>query len=121
MNENKFLLVKGKAGLGNRILSVLNGILFALLSGKELIIVWRDSTYSNDGSNVFHRFFICWLFGPTDEIPNTDSMCPCIWRSHLHETVGDMEKLYGNYINTESRIEALIDLYLLKEYAVVSW
>ena len=52
MNEDKYLIVKGLAGLGNRMLSALTGILYARLSGRRLIIDWRDPTYSSDGSNA---------------------------------------------------------------------
>jgi hypothetical protein len=95
MNSNKFLLVKGRAGLGNRIQGVLNGILYARLTGRRLIVDWGDFYYSDDGSNVFHRFFECSLCGSTDEIPYTDSVSPSIWRGHLRESSYDMGRPYG--------------------------
>jgi hypothetical protein len=94
MNSDKFLLVKGRAGLGNRILCALTGILYARLTGRRLIIDWRDETYSNDGSNVFHRFFQCHCSSQTEEIPVTDSISPNIWRGHLHESAIDISRRY---------------------------
>jgi hypothetical protein len=121
MNEGKILLVKGIAGLGNRMRCALTGILYARLTGRKLIIDWSDDTYSQDGSNVFHRFFQCSLCGPTDEIPATDSIRPSVWRGHLHECVRNMKKPYRN--NTEFWQATSIDLTKLdyQEDIVVLW
>ena len=52
-----YVLVKGKAGLGNRMMSAMNGILYAMLSGRRLVVDWSDFTYSNDHTNVFPKLF----------------------------------------------------------------
>lgn len=78
--------------------------MYSRLSGRELIIDWSDYTYSNDGSNVFHRFFSCRLCEPNVEIPDTYSVNPSIWRGNLRKSVNDMDKLHGNIANNiESR------------------
>src|SRR5262249_35551159 len=41
-NDGKLLLVKGIAGLGNRILCALTGILYARLAGRKVCVDWRD-------------------------------------------------------------------------------
>ncbi len=94
MSEDKFLLVKGRAGLGNRILCLLSAILYARFTGRRLIVDWSDDAYSNDGSNVFSSLFHCPLSGQLDEIPDTDSVRPGIWRGHLHESALNMILLY---------------------------
>ena len=53
MATPNYVLVKGNAGLGNRLSSVLSGALYARLSGRRLLVDWTDWMYSNDGSNVF--------------------------------------------------------------------
>ena len=78
MDENKYLLVKGLAGLGNRMLAALTGILYARMSSRRLIVDWRDPTFSKDGSNAFPVLFKCPLNGPVDEIPVTE-----IGRAHV--------------------------------------
>ncbi len=95
MNEDRFLLVKGIAGLGNRVFSALNGILYARLTGRKLLIDWSDTDYSRDGTNVFHRLFTCPSYSPTDRIPETDSVRPGVWRGHLHEPVRLIAEHYG--------------------------
>lgn len=123
MNEDKFLLVKGIGGLGNRIECALTGILCAHLSGRRLLIDWSDHCYSNDGSNVFHRFFQCSACTPTDEIPTTDSVSPGIWRGHLHRSAWEMRALYGHVYDSETWRKFSIDLAKLdyQEDVVVMW
>ncbi|MGH7456036.1 MAG: nodulation protein NodZ, partial [bacterium] len=95
LEKNKYLLVKGIAGLGNRILCLLTAILYARLTGRRLLVDWRDPSYSEDGANVFHRYFLCKLCNARDEIPITGSIRPNIWRGHLHDSAGSMEYSYA--------------------------
>lgn len=123
MNENKFLLVKGIAGLGNRILSALTGILYARLTGRKLIIDWSDHYYSSDGSNVFHRYFESPLTNPMDEIPTADSVSPPIWRGNLRESAWYMRKQEGQVHNSGAWRIFSIDLERLDydEDVIVMW
>lgn len=81
----KYLLVKGAAGLGNRIFSLLNAILYARLTRRQLLVDWSDGSYSSDGSNAIHHFYKSNLFSPADRIPDTDSVQPAVWSGRLHE------------------------------------
>jgi len=123
MNENKFLLVKGIAGLGNRMLSALTGILYARLSSRRLIIDWSDHYYSSDESNVFHRYFECQLTAPADVIPATDSVSPSIWRGNLRESAWHMRKQKGQVHNSGAWRIFSIDLERLDydEDVIVMW
>ena len=85
--DARFLLVKGVAGLGDRMLCVLGAILYARMSQRTLVVDWTDPVYSADGKNVFHRFFRSPHCSPTVGIPETDSIYPAAWRDHLHESV----------------------------------
>lgn len=85
--HDRIVLVKGRAGLGNRILSLLSAALFARLTRRRLIADWSDITYSSDGTNSIHHFFTSPLFSPVDEIPSTDSVSPSLWRGRLHDSI----------------------------------
>src|SRR5262245_46211790 len=123
MSQNKFLLVKGSSGLGNRILSALTGILYARLAGRRLLIDWSDDLYSNNKSNVFPSFFQCSACVPIDELPMTDSVSPSIWRGHLYETADYMRSQYRTRENSEIWREFSIDLTKLdyQEDVAVMW
>jgi Nodulation protein Z (NodZ) len=101
----RYLVVKGSSGLGNRMFAALTGVLYARLSGRELYIDWSDAAYSDDGSNVFHRFFVCPLFGPGDDFPATDSVTPEIWRGHLRDSVPELGRRYGHITRRRLRRE----------------
>ena len=127
MPEPKYLLVKGAAGLGNRIFSLLNAILYARLTRRQLIVDWRDGSYSSDGSNAVHHFYRSSLFHPADEIPNVESVEPALWRGHLHEralslaeahapNLGDDPFLWKRFSVDLSRIDYGQDLLVMWGY-----
>ena len=92
---DKYLLVKGVSGLGNRMECLLTAILYARLSRRKLIVDWRDRYYSNDGTNAFEHYFDYPAALTTDATPITDSVAPQIWRGQLAETAATMRSQYG--------------------------
>ncbi len=97
MSKDKFLIVKGKAGMGNRILSALDGILYSQITHRKLIIDWSDYTYSNDRSNTFPDFFtIPGMSNLEDALDAYDikSVYPTIWKNHLTKSVSEMIDMY---------------------------
>ena len=108
-SPDKYLLVKGITGLGDRILCALGGILYAQLSGRTLVIDWSDPLYSSTGDNEFHRFFKSPCCSPTEDIPTTDSVYPPIWRGRLLEHATQIAREH-EFNPEEIRRELSIDL-----------
>ena len=79
----KYLLIKGAAGLGNRILAAATGFLYAELADRRALVDWGDPNYSDDGTDVFHRYFDSHSVGAMDELPATASVAPRMWRGRL--------------------------------------
>lgn len=111
-NSNKFLLVKGITGLGDRMLCAAGAMLYARLTGRGLLIDWRDPYYSSDGANVFHRLFTSPVCSPTAGIPITDSVYPALWRGRLDQHAIDIVRA-GKYTPARIRRELSIDLGML--------
>lgn len=88
---DKYLVVKGTSGMGNRILFALTAILYAQISKRKLIFDWGDS-YSNDGNDVFSRFFNCPLVDPTLKVPDSKDIYPIVWRNNMHKAFGELAK-----------------------------
>ena len=89
--STRYVLAKGCYGMGNRILSLLEAIVFARLTNRQLIVDWSDPVFSDDGSNVFPRFFI--LSGATystAELADA-SVTPRVWQGHIHETAYELK------------------------------
>jgi hypothetical protein len=82
---NGFVLVKGKAGLGNRMLSAMTGILYAMLSSRKVVVDWSDRAYSDNGESVFPRLFAA--PNSEDVLPTCarDSVRPALWADRLNQ------------------------------------
>ena len=89
-SASRFLLVKGSAGMGNRILGLLTGILFARLSGRHLVVDWGDPLYSPDGQNVFPKLFETPNIFANFPIGPCGTVAPPVWENRLHWTVRQM-------------------------------
>jgi hypothetical protein len=83
---SSYVLVKGDLGLGNRILCLLSAILLARITGRRLLLDWTDELYSGDGRNAFEHLFRLDLAAPIEELPDTESVRPAIWRGHLRDS-----------------------------------
>ncbi len=55
--KNKYLIVKGCAGLGNRLITVWSAIQYAKKTNRILVIDWRDGQFDIAGQNAFTHFF----------------------------------------------------------------
>lgn len=95
-----WILVKGDLGLGNRILCLLSAILLARITGRRLLIDWRDSMYAAAGVDAFASLLSCDLADPLDALPATESIAPPVWRGHLHDSAAAMrEAMHGSGAN----------------------
>jgi hypothetical protein len=89
-NITKYLVVKAKGGMGNRILCAITGIIYGQLTGRKTIVDWRDLSYSNDGSNSFSRFFNAPRVFPENILPKNVAIRPDIWTGQLHKSMSAM-------------------------------
>lgn len=55
--KNKYLIVKGCAGLGNRLVTVIAAIKYAKRNNRILIIDWEDGQFDKFGENAFSKTF----------------------------------------------------------------
>ncbi|MDE6418733.1 MAG: hypothetical protein K2K49_05950 [Duncaniella sp.] len=65
MNRTKYLVVKGLAGLGNRLITLLAAADYARATGRSLHVDWSDGMFGPVGENVFYKYFA--LDGVTSE------------------------------------------------------
>lgn len=93
-SKDKYLIVKAKGGMGNRMMSAITGILYGQLTSRKTVIDWRDTTYSNDGSNVFSRFFNVPQVFPEAILPENATVYPDIWTGQLHKSMSSMISEY---------------------------
>lgn len=82
----KFLVIKGAAGMSNRLRVALTGILYALVTGRTLVVDWRDPSYSRDGSNAFPGYFAVKGLPYAEALPPGGSVYPAIWEGNLDKS-----------------------------------
>lgn len=90
--DTRYVLVKGDLGLGNRILCLLSALLLARLTGRRLLVDWRDPVHARDGANAFPELFASDLAAPLDELPDTDSVAPRVWCGRVDEFARQMRR-----------------------------
>jgi hypothetical protein len=57
VNDARYLVVKGCAGLGNRLMTLAWGIGYAAASKRTLVVDWTDGIYAEKGRNAFPDVF----------------------------------------------------------------
>jgi hypothetical protein len=93
-SSDQYLLVKGSAGMGNRMLCAASGILYGMVSGRKVIIDWTDGEYADKDQNAFDLYFDCPDVVKHSERPSTEDIAPEIWKDHLDKSISWMLRSY---------------------------
>ena len=93
--RTRIVLVKGTDGLGNRLLAILSAIIYGRISGREVVVDWRDGYYANLGTNAFPCLFRSNSVAALDRDFATDSVAPWMWKHHLHMSAEEMYEMLG--------------------------
>ncbi len=89
-NNDKYVLVKAKGGMGNRMLCAMTGLLYGELASRKVVVDWRDMAYSNDGTNSFSRFFPHASVHPMTILPTDGAVTPDIWAGNLDKSMSEL-------------------------------
>ncbi len=81
--------MKGKAGMGNRLLCVFTALRYAELTGRELVVDWSDRCYSEDRADVFGRLFETPSAGDMRPWLDSSSVHPPRWVGRIHRSVDE--------------------------------
>lgn len=93
MGKKKYLILKGAAGLGNRLTTLMKAIKYANATGRTLFVDWDDGMFANKGDNAFPRLFelrnVAWTTDKEELVEaflnGASSYPPCL-------TLDDIEK-----------------------------
>lgn len=80
---SKILIIKGVAGLGDRLFSLATGLLYAQLSDRAVFVDWRDENYGNQGLNMFELLFDLHNIVSVSSINNQESVTPQVWERQV--------------------------------------
>lgn len=88
LNKNKFIILKGEAGLGNRIFAFLEALCLSKITGRELIVDWRDGTYSENNQNSYYSLFEPFQKNtPILDLSKIKSVYPKIWENNTDRSL----------------------------------
>jgi len=83
----KLIFVKGFGGFGNRILALLEALLYARISGRKVIVDWTDGMYAPRGVNAFDLFFQSPVIDPAENpaslVTGSHSVTPSLWKDRV--------------------------------------
>jgi hypothetical protein len=105
----RWLVVKGVAGLGNRLCALATALGYARATGRTLVIDWNDWVYSPDRRDVFARLFAAPRTPPVAAIPADLPVAPAIWSGQLERSVDWMIDRHGIGYGDETRDRLSID------------
>src|SRR4051794_4211404 len=91
--DERVLLVKGIAGMGNRMLAFASGLLYARLARRRVVVDWRDRVYGEGGRNVFFEYFAPVEIADVTSLPATDDVTPPFWRGRLDDHATDVIRI----------------------------
>jgi hypothetical protein len=92
--KEKYVIVKGCAGLGNRLFTVCNAIEYCVLSKRKIYIDWSDGQFAPKGNNVFTRYFTLKNINTVIDIneittSNELTFYPEIWKKNINKGIYD--------------------------------
>jgi hypothetical protein len=94
---SKYLILKGSAGLGNRLFTLLNALVYCQLSGRKLFVDWSDGQFGEKHENVFNIFFNIKHPLYVSQLPEfsneSNDVFPASWRGNLSKSVYDIFKV----------------------------
>lgn len=126
--SEKVLLIKGKGGLGNRMLSAVTGLVFADLTGRMPVIDWRDGSYAPIGENAYPILFDTPITRLAEEFDSwAGPASPTVWMGELKLTPQEMlvkarvknqatPFIYRKYSTSLSRLDAPEDVAVFWSY-----
>lgn len=122
------VLVKGAAGLGNRILSMLTASLFASVANRRLLVDWRDPIFtgrSGIAPELFSELFVSPLVDPLPDPIIADTVTPALWSGRLDETLAvvgrDFDPLFFTKFGSFRNLAVSLRRIDYKEQMLVFW
>ena len=91
---SKYLILKGCAGLGNRLFTIMDAISFCEQTNRKLYVDWSDGQFGEYKVNIFHKFFNINHSLFTKNLPldfnSTSEIHPLSWIDNCDKSVYDL-------------------------------
>lgn len=93
MSKERYLILKGCAGLGNRMYTLSRAIQYAELNNRKIYIDWSDGQFDKKGVNPFYDYFEIDSSVPqfqVEEIEKQFSVFPKLYKNALKASIYDL-------------------------------
>ena len=87
----KYLILKGKYGFGNRLQALCQALVYCQLTGRQIVVDWRDARYSDSGENAYPLLFESLGFDIDLLDRAMNSVSPAIWKGMLDKEIDWMK------------------------------
>lgn len=67
-DHNRYLIVKGTCGLGNRLMTLVNALKYSEKTGRIISVDWCDGMFASKGTNAFTEYFEIKNFAWQEEV-----------------------------------------------------
>jgi hypothetical protein len=100
---NKYLVLKGYCGLGDRLHTLLSAIKYAKDTNRILYVDWADWIYGTEKKNVFYDYFqlknVSYISDPKEIEDNVETYYPKIWKGKITSTSLNEMYTFGYPVN----------------------
>lgn len=88
--KQKYLIVKGAAGLGNRLITLITAITYAKQTKRKLIVDWTDGQFAKKGENAFYKCFELMNIAHFEKVSAINeieklTIYPLAWKEFIHD------------------------------------
>lgn len=91
---DKYLVLKGCAGIGNRLFCVADALDYCIKTNRILFVDWSDGQFSEKYTNIFNSFFYIdhnlYRSGKIEDYVLADDCYPKTWNNKIEYTLYDM-------------------------------
>ena len=108
---SKYLVLKGKYGFGNRLQALCQALVYCQLTGRQIVVDWRDARYSDSGSNIFPLLFES-LGRDTSFLDRVgNSVFPTIWKGMLDKEIDWMKTQFRSNSTARERAHQVMQKF----------
>lgn len=115
MCHQRYLIVKGAAGLGNRLCSLANAIEYAKRTDRAIVVDWSDGLLGPRGTNAFPLYFeLSGVDSASLEILSgsaRSSSYPARWGDHIEMSIWDLYRRRDVWLGNQTPVRQLFRRY----------
>ena len=117
MENKKYLVLKGCAGLGNRLITLMGAIRYCERTQRILYVDWADGMFAQEGQNAFTQYFelnggVRDRWAIDNALQNGGSTYPqCIKLSDWHQPIYHSYSVYTSPIARKTPYKMLMSLF----------